>query len=292
MLLGSAGLIGHVPPVLALARRLRERDHEVLVATSERWRDVVDELGASFASAPEHVVAPGADGDGTTVAEAARSLVPTMTEFDPDVVVSDLFTLAPALAAEQAGVPRASLIHHPYPVSEPGRPPFPAGFRAPRTPIGAAVWRLARPSVAPRMRRWAPRPQPGARASSAWRRSSASTGRSATAWPWWRPSPSSSTRATGRPHVHVTGPMLFELPHPEVELPRATSRWSWSPPSTVQDPELSLVRTALEALATSRSRVARDDQRGAAKLAGPVPRERRRRRLALLRAGDARAPRS
>ena len=217
-LLGSAGLIGHVTPVLALARRLRERDHEVLVATSERWRDVVDELGASFASAPEHVVAPGADGDGTTVAEAARSLVPTMTEFDPDIVVSDLFTLAPALAAEKAGVRRASLIHHPYPVSEPGRPPFPAGFRAPRTPIGAAVWRLARPSVDPRMRRGR-RDLNQARAELGLAPIERFFGAISDGLALVATFPQLEYPRSWPPDVHVTGPMIFELPHPEVELP-------------------------------------------------------------------------
>ena len=62
-----------------------------------------------------------------------------MTEFDPDVVVSDLFTLTPALAAESAGIPRATLIPHPYPVVPPGLPFFTWGLRPPRSPLGAAA---------------------------------------------------------------------------------------------------------------------------------------------------------
>ena len=59
----------------------------------------------------------------------------------PHVAVSDILTLAPALAAERAGVPLATLIPHIYPVVEPGLPFFAIGLRPPRTPLGRAVWR-------------------------------------------------------------------------------------------------------------------------------------------------------
>ena len=45
-----------------------------------------------------------------------------MEGFEPDLVVSDILTLAPTLAAEVAGVPQATLIPHVYPVQEPGMP--------------------------------------------------------------------------------------------------------------------------------------------------------------------------
>ncbi|MCH7750000.1 MAG: ABC transporter ATP-binding protein, partial [Acidobacteria bacterium] len=41
---------------------------------------------------------------------------------EPDLVVSDILTLAPTLAAEVAGVPHATLIPHVYPVQQPGMP--------------------------------------------------------------------------------------------------------------------------------------------------------------------------
>ena len=62
-----------------------------------------------------------------------------------DVVVSDILTLAPALAAERAGLRRATLIPHVYPVHEEGLPFFAIGALAPRTPSGAALWRRALP---------------------------------------------------------------------------------------------------------------------------------------------------
>ena len=74
-------------------------------------------------------------------AEAARALLPLLEELRPHVAVSDILTLAPALAAERAGVPLATLIPHIYPVVEPGLPFFAIGLRQPRTPLGRAVWR-------------------------------------------------------------------------------------------------------------------------------------------------------
>ena len=54
------------------------------------------------------------------MARAARALAGLMGEFEPDLVVSDILTRAPALAAEVAGVPGATLIPHVYPVQRAG----------------------------------------------------------------------------------------------------------------------------------------------------------------------------
>ncbi len=56
-------------------------------------------------------------------------------------------------------------------------------------------------------------------------------------------------------HVHVTGPMGFELPYPDVELPEGDGPLVLVAPSTAQDPECRLVRVALEALADEPVRV-------------------------------------
>ena len=55
--------------------------------------------------------------------------------------------------------------------------------------------------------------------------------------------------------VEVTGPMEFELPYPEIELPEGDAPLVLVAPSTAQDPELRLVRVALEALAEEPLRV-------------------------------------
>ena len=55
--------------------------------------------------------------------------------------------------------------------------------------------------------------------------------------------------------VQVTGPMEFEIPYPEVELPEGDEPLVLVAPSTAQDPELRLLRGSLEALAEEPVRV-------------------------------------
>ena len=81
------------------------------------------------------------------------ALAPLLEELRPDAVVSDILTLAPALAAEVAGVPRATLIPHIYPVHEPGLPFFAVGVQPPRTPVGRAMWRAGLPMLETGLRR-------------------------------------------------------------------------------------------------------------------------------------------
>ena len=73
--------------------------------------------------------------------------------------------------------------------------------------------------------------------------------------------------------VHVTGPMEFELPYPDIELPEGDAPLVLVAPSTAQDPELRLVRVALEALAEEPVRVVATTNR-----LDPARRCRRRRR--------------
>ena len=122
-LVAAFGDAGHVFPAIALARALRRRGHEVLVETWERWREAVEGEGIGFTAAEEYKMfpppAPGSE-EQASAADAALALVPLMEELRPDVVVSDILTLAPALAAERAGVPLATLIPHVYPVQRAG----------------------------------------------------------------------------------------------------------------------------------------------------------------------------
>ena len=66
-----------------------------------------------------------------------------MEEFEPDLVVSDILTLAPTLAAEVAGVPHATLIPHVYPVQQPGMPMY--SLERSEKSTGTGVYVLARP---------------------------------------------------------------------------------------------------------------------------------------------------
>ena len=276
VMVAAVGWAGHAYPALALARELRARDHEVLVESAERWRDAAEGLGAGFAVAEERVEFPGLPHQGPsgpTLAEAARSLLSTMREFRPDVVVSDLFTVAPALAAELHGVPRATLIPHPYPVQEPGLPFFFLGLLPPRTPIGAGGWRAIRPMqgvLQPRLRR----------VRAALNATRAELGLPAIAG-FHGPISDQLTMVATFPqleyprrwpaHVHVTGPMLFELPHPEVELPGGQDPLVLVAASTERDQGLTLIRVALEGLQGEPVRVVATMNRKGQSWAGPLP---------------------
>jgi UDP:flavonoid glycosyltransferase YjiC (YdhE family) len=251
------GDAGHAFPAIALARALRRRGHEVLVETWERWRDAVEAEGIGFTAAEEYRTFPpppaGSEG-WTSAADAAIALLPLMEEFRPDVVVSDILTLAPALAAERAGRRRATLIPHVYPVHEPGLPFFAFGLQPPRTPVGRAVWRRALPVLESGLRRG---------------RREMNEMRSAVGLPPVDGFHSGISRELAMvatfpqleyprrwpASVHVTGAMQFELPYPDVELPEGDGPLVLVAPSTAQDPELRLVRVALDALAEEPMRV-------------------------------------
>ena len=147
-MVAAFGDAGHAFPAIGLARALRQRGHEVTVETWERWREPVEGEGLGFTAAEEYQTfpppSPGSDG-GASVADAALALVPMLESERFDVVVSDVLTLAPALAAERVGLRRATLIPHVYPESEPGMPFFAVGAMPPRTAVGRALWRSAMP---------------------------------------------------------------------------------------------------------------------------------------------------
>ena len=111
LLLAAFGDPGHVFPAIALGRALAERGHEVVVETWEERRAAVEGAGLGFTAAEEYRMFPPPDPDsedGAHAAEAARALLPLLEEMRPHAVVSDILTLAPALAAEKAG---ASAVH-------------------------------------------------------------------------------------------------------------------------------------------------------------------------------------
>ena len=65
----------------------------------------------------------------------------------------------------------------------------------------------------------------------------------------------------------MTGPLEFELPHPEIELPEGEEPLVLVAPSTAQDPECELVRRCFEALADEPVRVVATTNRPSARAA-------------------------
>ena len=104
VLVGAFGDPGHAFPAIALARALHERGHAVCVQTWERWREGVEAEGITFAAAPEYHVFPTRERPLKPYEAVTRATVdtrPLIREWAPDVVVADILTLAPALAAER-----------------------------------------------------------------------------------------------------------------------------------------------------------------------------------------------
>jgi UDP:flavonoid glycosyltransferase YjiC (YdhE family) len=290
ILLGAFGDPGHAFPMIALGRGLRARGHEVTLQTWRRWQAGVEAEGIAFAPAPEYDVFPpfvnGSDPRTANspngepldfyeaVVHATRDTEPLVRELRPDVVVADILTLAPALAAELAEIPMATLIPHVYPENEPEAPIYSLGARLPRTKAGRGLWRLAQGPVKrgvelgrielneARARLGLPELDYGHGGTSRELALVATFPQLEypRAWPPW---------------AHVVGPLMWEPPYGDVELPGDGSSGepdgggsSASPnggarrdplvliaPSTAQDPEHELLKAALKGLADAPVRV-------------------------------------
>src|SRR5437763_14884672 len=142
--------------MLALGARLVSRGHEVTLETWTRWRHDVEREGMRFVAAPEYPVFPTRERPlkpYQAVVPATAETRKALLEADPEVVVHDILTLAPTLAAELEHVPAATLIPHVHPAPGPGLPPYAFGARLPRTALGRRLWRSLERPVAAGLRR-------------------------------------------------------------------------------------------------------------------------------------------
>src|SRR4029077_10720965 len=256
-LVAAFGDAGHVFPAIALGRALAGRGHEVKIETWEERRAAVEGAGLDFVGAEDYRMFPPPDPDspeGAHAAEAARALLPLLEEMRPDAVVSDILTLAPTLAAELAGIPLATLIPHIYPVVEPGLPFFAIGLRPPRTPVGRTAWRAGQRVLKGGL-------EHGRRDLNIQRQR---LGLPAIERFHGGISPELALVATyphleyprgWPPGVEVTGPMSFEMPHPQIEMPPGDRPLVLVAPSTAHDSGNHLVRAALAALAEEPVRI-------------------------------------
>jgi UDP:flavonoid glycosyltransferase YjiC (YdhE family) len=263
ILLGAFGDPGHAFPMIALGRALAARGHEVTLQTWKRWREHVEAEGLAFAPAPEYEVFPSGPEPldfYEAVVHASTDTVPLVRELRPHVVVADILTLAPALAAELEGVPWATLVPHVYPHGEPDFPIYSLGARLPRTEAGRRIWRLAQRPVLrglergrrelndTRMRLGLPALEHvhGGISSQLALVATFPQLEYPRAWP---------------AHAHVIGPLMWEPPARDVELPsRSAGGRDELPlvliaPSTAQDAEHRLLTAALRGLADAPVRV-------------------------------------
>ena len=194
---------------------------------------------------------------------------------DPEVVVADILTVAGALAAELEGRPWATLVPHVLPTGEPGFPVYAVGAVYPRTGAGRRMWTLARPLLM-RGEEQGRRELNGARArvglpplehvhGGISRQLALVATFPQLEYPRRRPDPA----------VRVTGPLFWEQPSGEVELPPGNEPLVLVAPSTSQDPHGQLLRATLEGLADEPVRVLASTNRRAPAAPLPLPRNAR-----------------
>jgi MGT family glycosyltransferase len=273
VLVAAFGDPGHVFPAIALGQGLARRGHEVTIETWEERRAAVEGAGLGFAAAEEYRTFPPPESDtddGRHAADAARALLPLIERLDPAVVVSDILTLAPTLAAEAAGVPLATLVPHIYPVVEPGLPFFAVGLRAPRTPVGRAAWRAGQRALDVGLEHGR-HDLNGQRERLGLAPLDRFHGGISPDLALVATYPQLEYPRTWPASVHVTGPMAFEVPHPEIELPEGDAPLVLVAPSTAHDSGNHLVRTALAALAEEPVRIVATTNRVRPQSPVPVP---------------------
>jgi UDP:flavonoid glycosyltransferase YjiC (YdhE family) len=246
--------------MIALGRALAARGHEVTLQTWSRWEAQVEAEGLIFAPAPEYRTFPPGARNGEpfefyeAIVHATKDTLSLVRSCSPEVVVADILTLAPALAAELSGVRWATLIPHVYPHVEPDFPVYSLGARLPRSELGRRIWRTAQRPVERglelgRIELNRVRTQLGlAPLGHVHGGISRELAIVATF-------PQLEYPRRWPAHVHVVGPLIWEPPAAEVELPAGGDPLVLVAPSTAQDPEQRMLRAALRGLAGARVRV-------------------------------------
>jgi UDP:flavonoid glycosyltransferase YjiC (YdhE family) len=258
LLLGAFGDPGHAFPLIALGGTLVARGHDVVLQTWSRWEADVRAAGMGFEAAPEYHVFPTRERPlkpYEAVVRATAQTRPLVAAMRPDAVVADILTLAPALAGELEGVPVATVIPHLDPRTAPGWPPYSLGARLPRTPVGRGVWRAlsrvtdaglehGRRELNETRRRLGLGPLQHVHGGISQELALVATF-PALEYP----------RAVPLPATHVVGPLLWEPPAADVELPPGDGPLVLVAPSTSQDPTHQLLRATLRGLADAPVRV-------------------------------------
>jgi UDP:flavonoid glycosyltransferase YjiC (YdhE family) len=230
----------------------------VTLETWSKWREHAEREGMRFAAAPEYQVFPSEGQALKPYVAAVRASAETRSlirSIDPEVVVADILTVAATLAAELEDRPWATLVPHVLPMGEPGFPVYAVGAVYPRTALGVRVWRAARPLL---MRG----EQQG--------RAQLNETRARVGLPPLRHVHGGTSRQLAlvatlpqleyprhvpEPWMRVTGPLMWEQPFGEVDLPPGDEPLVLVAPSTSQDPTHRLLRAALAGLADEPVRV-------------------------------------
>ncbi|GAA2041958.1 glycosyltransferase [Agromyces tropicus] len=161
---------GTVPPEVGVVRRVVDRGHRVTVLADESMAPEVEQAGAALRiwSRPPDVFrdwelrSPMAQARGMSehmlVGPArahAADAVAAIDDVGPDLVVTSGFALGAMVAAEARSVPFDLLMPNVYVLPADGMPPFGAGLKPARGPVGRARDRAMRVASARLIERYA-----------------------------------------------------------------------------------------------------------------------------------------
>ena len=161
---------GTVPPELGVVRRVVERGHRVTVVADESMATQVEQTGAAVRTWTRRsgefrdweLRGPMAQARGMAehmlvgpAPQQADDASTAIGDLEPDLVVTSGFALGAMIAAESRRVPFDLLMPNVYALPPDGMPPFGAGLRPARGPLGRARDRAARAAGARLIDRYA-----------------------------------------------------------------------------------------------------------------------------------------
>lgn len=249
ILLVTIGEPGHAFPIIAIASKLAAGGAEVGVHTWFRWEDHIVGVGAQFFRAPKFEVAgdeqiPDVHQAAALATEQLRHVV---EEFRPDVIVGDVLTLASSLTAELCGVPFVTFVPHFWHATGPESVPFGSGWAPAETRIAKGVFRylhkyekmgLEYGRVELNETRAAVGLPALDRVHGALSQDLVVVG----TFPQLEP------ERDWPAHVKVVGPVMWEPPSDSVEIPAGDEPLVVVAPSTAQDLDHTMLRSAVDGL--------------------------------------------
>ncbi|AEF40148.1 glycosyltransferase [Hoyosella subflava] len=266
---------GHAFPAMALCRAFEKAgDHAVLI-TGRRWLEHAKNAGLEAVELAGLMLPTGVEDDdaGRRINERAAAMstamLPDLNRLMPDLVVSDVITVAGAFAAERLGIPWVELSPHPLYLPSRGLPPIGSGLEPGRGLTGRARDITLRAFVNRDLRRGR-RQRAHARASIG--------------LPAHDPGPLGRVLATlpslelPRPdwpdNAYVVGPLIWEPATEELPLPAGDKPVVMVSPSTAsQGGAAGVLEGVVAGLRRSETPEAVPDFRVAAAMLGDAPRD-------------------
>ncbi len=127
---------GHALPVLGVARALRARGHDTVVATGTQRQTLVEDEGHRFVELPLLAPTPGDDDFGHVLWRRAGQMAPPLRDLlaplRPDLLVVDTLTSVGGFVADLLGVPWVEVVPHHLMDPDPEVPPVGLGARPSR----------------------------------------------------------------------------------------------------------------------------------------------------------------